>query len=985
MDDPIRIAVVGTGDVAMSHAAALTAPGPVAAEIVAAVDTDRTRLSTFLAEHRIPAGYHDIDELLVRSRPDLVYLCTPPGLHRDQTLACLRSGVSVLAEKPPAMSLRELDEIAAAASGPPWFATVFQHRFGEGQARLKALAGSGLLGRPLLAVCHTTWFRDQTYFDVPWRGRWDTEGGGPTMGHGIHQMDMLLDLLGDWSEVRAVTRTQARRTETEDVSLAHVTFASGAVASVVNSVVSPRQESYLRYDFEHATVEVTHLYGYRDEDWRVTPAPGHEDVLAAWQAGTAATASGAGEQGIRSGHQAQFARVLSCLRDGTPPPVALAESRRTLALVTAIYASAAAAAPVTPEDITPGTRFYDSMAGHRAEGAAPVKAPMAAPTAPATAPMTAPMVVPTAPTTAPVAGTSPQEPPAAGRVPLRAFGPQADPRFVETLAAAVDAHVGGLLGVDGRDTLQHRVLGARIKAFTTAYLTPRSRWFGDGTLLAAAQEQVKALTALQGGDGLFGGDNLASPPDSAFTVNDLCVTADLIGRAGRPELEGLETGLARILRPITPALLTGGVHTPNHRWEICAALARLHRLAPDPRLPARIDQWLAEGIDLQPDGMYSERSPLYASAVTNPSLLAVADVLGRPELLEPVRRNLAAFAGLFDEDGVVESVHSRRQDQRKRFDGAGFLAQYLRFAHSDRRPDYAAIAAGILARGIGGELAADVLATVLLDPSLADALPQPPAAGPAAPATTLLADSGLARVRSGRRAVTVYGGGDMHRHPHVGSGLATNPTFLRFRHGEAVLESVRLAADFFSLGPFRSAGLRVEEDRFLLASTSVARYYQPLPAELRQADGGYELGSEGRYFAAMDFARRPADEHRLRIEAEVVPVDAGVEVRLSLEGVPTSFALELAFRTGGVLSGVSSVPGAEVFELVSGTGAYTVGDSVIRFGPGNGSGLAQPPEIDPGELFTYLGADDTAPGTRVYVTGRVPGTYTLTLTGSDAD
>lgn len=549
------------------------------------------------------------------------------------------------------------------------------------------------------------------------------------------------------------------------------------------------------------------------------------------------------------------------------------------------------------------------------------------------------------------------------------------------LAATVDPHVGELLGTDSRDILQHRVLGARIKAFTAAYLTEGSRWHGDRRLLTAAGEQVTALLAMQGEDGLFGGDNLSSPPDSSFTVNDLCVTTGLIGRAGRPELDGPRGGLARILRAITPALLTGGVHTPNHRWEVCAALARLHRVAPDPRLPARIDQWLAEGVDIQPDGMYSERSPLYASAVTNPSLLAVADALGRPELLEPVRRNLAAFAGLFDEDGAVESVHSRRQDQRKRFDGAAFLAQYLRFALSDRRADYAALVTGILARGIGGELAADVLAAVLLDPSLAEPLPAP---GPAAASgTTLLADSGLARVRSGRRAVTVYGGSDLPRHPHVASGLATNPTFLRFRHGAAVLESVRLAADFFALGPFRSEGLRVAGDRFHLAATSTARYYQPLPAELCRADGRYELGSEGRFFAAMDFARRPADEHRLRVGAEVVPVDAGVEVRLSLEGMPTSFALELAFRPGGTLSGVRAVPGTEAFELVSGTGGYTVGDHVVRFGPGNGSGPAQPPALDPGELFTYLGATDTAPGTRVYVTGRVPGTYTLTLTGAD--
>ena len=80
---------------------------------------------------------------------------------------------------------------------------------------------------------------------------------------------------------------------TEDLSLAHVTFANGAVASVVNSVLSPREESYLRFDFERATVEVTHLYGYGDDDWRVTPTPGCEaDVTAAWKhAAATATAT----------------------------------------------------------------------------------------------------------------------------------------------------------------------------------------------------------------------------------------------------------------------------------------------------------------------------------------------------------------------------------------------------------------------------------------------------------------------------------------------------------------------------------------------------------------------------------------------------------------------------------------------------------------------------------------------------------------------
>jgi predicted dehydrogenase len=368
----IRVAIVGTGNIAGSHARAL-APIP-SAELVAAVDTDDGRLRAFGQKYDVPRGYRDLADLLHHSEPDLVCVCTPPAAHYGVARTCLEAGVSVLVEKPPVISLREFDGLTQAqgltAGGTPvapWFATVFQHRFGSGQLRLKSLVRSGVLGRPLLAVCHTAWFRDQPYFDVEWRGRWDTEGGGPTMGHGIHQMDMLLDVLGDWTEVSAIARRSARVMDTEDLSLAHVTFASGAVASVVNSVLSPREESYLRFDFEHATIEVTHLYGYEDGDWRITPVKGHEDTVpSAWDGALRSGLARDGADGdgpVRSGHADQFAQVIAALEERRRPPVTPGEARRTMALVAGIYASAFTRRPVTPDDLAPDTPFYGAMNG----------------------------------------------------------------------------------------------------------------------------------------------------------------------------------------------------------------------------------------------------------------------------------------------------------------------------------------------------------------------------------------------------------------------------------------------------------------------------------------------------------------------------------------------------------------------------------------------------------------------------------------------
>jgi predicted dehydrogenase len=364
-----EIAIVGTGGIAKIHAGDLAALDGRAA-LTAATDADSERLAAFAERWSIPRRYPDLDALLDAERPDLVDLCTPPGLHAEQAIACLRRGVSVLCEKPPALSLAELDTIAA-AEGPAWFATVFQHRFGSGAQRLRRLVAHGALGRPLVAVCHTLWYRPDDYFAAPWRGRWEVEGGGPTLGHGIHQMDLLLHVLGPWREVVAIAARQARPTATEDLSCAIVTFASGAIASIVNSLLSPRQTSYLRFDFTRATVELTHLYGYGDGDWTVTAAPGHEDAVDAWaqgplgseQAGSLDASRPRPGQFGQSGHAAQLGAVLDALEAGGPPPVRLPEARATLELVAAMYASAFTGRRVGRGEIGPGDPFYARMDG----------------------------------------------------------------------------------------------------------------------------------------------------------------------------------------------------------------------------------------------------------------------------------------------------------------------------------------------------------------------------------------------------------------------------------------------------------------------------------------------------------------------------------------------------------------------------------------------------------------------------------------------
>jgi len=363
-DGRVRSAIIGTGGIAHAHAQAIAALGD-RMRLVAVSDIDTARARAFADEYGVERTYGSAEELLAAGGLDLVHICTPPQTHAALAIAAMRAGVPALVEKPTALSLAEVDEIARveAETGVSTM-TVFQHRFGPAVRHLRRLVADGMLGRPLVATCETLWFRSDDYFAVPWRGRWEVEGGGPTMGHGIHQFDVLLAVLGPWAEVTAIAARQLRPTDTEDVSAALVRFGNGAVATVVNSLVSPRESSRLRFDFEYATVEVEHVYGYDGSDWTFTPAPGHDDLSAIWAAGAAST--------DRSSHRDQFAAIADALATGAPPEVSTADARRTLEFAAATYASAFLRVPVAAGAITADDPFAASMSGGRVPWA-PVK------------------------------------------------------------------------------------------------------------------------------------------------------------------------------------------------------------------------------------------------------------------------------------------------------------------------------------------------------------------------------------------------------------------------------------------------------------------------------------------------------------------------------------------------------------------------------------------------------------------------------------
>jgi predicted dehydrogenase len=352
-----RAAIIGTGGIAESHIRAIRAAGE-RVEMVAAMDVDEGRVKAFCEKHEIPRWYTDAGAMLDAAQADLVHIASPTGMHAEQVAQSLDAGAWVLCEKPLCGSLAEFDRISEAESrAGRYVSTVFQWRFGSAAKHVKKLIEAGELGELRVAVCDTLWYRGLPYYEVPWRGKWATETGGATVTLGIHLMDLFLWFNSEWEEICAMAATLDRPIETDNVSMAIARFKNGALASVSSSALSPRQESHLRMDFQRATVEVTALYRYMNENWRFSIPENSPDgeALARWQSI---------ERDVMGTHNEQLAELLDAMDRGERPPVSGADSRRIVEFIASLYKAAFTGQPVARGSIGVGDPFYVGNRGN---------------------------------------------------------------------------------------------------------------------------------------------------------------------------------------------------------------------------------------------------------------------------------------------------------------------------------------------------------------------------------------------------------------------------------------------------------------------------------------------------------------------------------------------------------------------------------------------------------------------------------------------
>ena len=349
-----RIAVVGAGGIgAAAHLPAVTALADVA-ELVAIVDLDPVRREDAISTFGPTRGYADIGEMLAVEQPDITIIATPPHLHEPLAIQAMEAGSWVFCEKPLTGSLASADRLLDAERRTgQWCVTVSQFRYSGGSRQVRDALDSGRWGRPLIGVAHTSWYRGPDYWDAAWRGKFTTEFAGATTSQAHHAIDLLLWLMGSpWASVAAFADTLSRPIEVEDASVASVRFASGAMATMLSTVLSHHQETRLQVMAEQATVDLDTLYMPLLDEWsvRTTDADGTR-LVEDW----------AEEEEPVQAHRAQLANILGHWRAGETPELTVSEARSTLEFLTALYKSAATGAPVQRGEVVAGDKFYDAL------------------------------------------------------------------------------------------------------------------------------------------------------------------------------------------------------------------------------------------------------------------------------------------------------------------------------------------------------------------------------------------------------------------------------------------------------------------------------------------------------------------------------------------------------------------------------------------------------------------------------------------------
>jgi predicted dehydrogenase len=341
----LNVGIIGTGNISRLHIEAYLS-FPKRCKITRLVDIYPEKGEQKKKDFKLDAKVYDNYRAILKDPDiDLVSICTPPYVHAEIAIAFLKAGKNVIVEKPMAASLEECDAmIRAAKKSGKVFSPIAQNRFRDPIMNLKKTLDSGLIGKVVHAQIDSFWWRGHCYYDLWWRGTWEKEGGGCTLNHAVHHIDMLGWMLGRPSRVSAMlSNTSHDNAEVEDISVAAMVYkgkpedlcAKGALAQVTSSVIHHGEEQQVIFQGEKARISAP---------WKVCASVSKPNGFPTEDRDLEKKLTRYYESLPRlehTAHTGQIDNVIRAIEKGSDYLIKGEDGRLTIELITAIYKAGA--------------------------------------------------------------------------------------------------------------------------------------------------------------------------------------------------------------------------------------------------------------------------------------------------------------------------------------------------------------------------------------------------------------------------------------------------------------------------------------------------------------------------------------------------------------------------------------------------------------------------------------------------------------------
>lgn len=328
----IKSAIVGCGRISSKHFKSIDEHKDNM-ELVSICETNIKILREHKKKYNVN-GYTDLNDMLQNESLDLVILCTPSGIHAQQTEICAQNQVNVITEKPMATRWSDGQRMVKVCdeAGVRLF-VVKQNRRNPTLQLLKKAINEKRFGKIHMVHMNVFWTRPQEYYDqAPWRGTWEYDGGA-FMNQASHYVDLLEWLIGPVDKVQSMMST-TREIEVEDTGVMNIKWRNGALGSMsVTMLTYPKNfEGSITIIGEKGTVRVGGVAVNDIQHWKFDNHKSYDDKIR--------DANYKSDSVYGIGHPLYYKNVIDVFHGKEEPETDGREGLRSLEILVAAYLSA---------------------------------------------------------------------------------------------------------------------------------------------------------------------------------------------------------------------------------------------------------------------------------------------------------------------------------------------------------------------------------------------------------------------------------------------------------------------------------------------------------------------------------------------------------------------------------------------------------------------------------------------------------------------